>query len=354
MRSFSIIATLLILADGCALCQSGGANTGGSLAAQNSPLLAEVDGNRFTMADFDRKHPGRLFMAINSYYEAQKQAVQEFVDEYLLERQAKKEGLTVEQLIEKHVNAALPPDPSEESLKVYYEGTGSSELYENVRGQILDSIRGNRQAKARAKYMESLRSEANVKLRIPPPRANVSLDGAEIRGPRDARVHILEYADYECPYCQDFQPVLDRIAAEYKDKLAIAYKDAPLPMHRYARKAAEAAHCAGAQGKYWEYHDLLFKTKLVDLPQLKWHAHELALDQSAFDKCVDSGAQAEIVDKQFNEAKGMGLQGTPAFFINGRYFSGIISYEQLRAIVEEELETPLPPQHAQTANSSQR
>jgi len=142
----------------------------------------------------------------------------------------------------------------------------------------------------------------------------VSLDRTPVRGPQNAALTIVEYADFECPYCQQMQPALDKLEAEYKGKIAFAYKDVPLPMHPHAQKASEAAHCAGVQDKFWEYHDLLLQTKALELPQLKAGARTLGLDGAAFDKCLDSGEQVEVVKKSLDEAQRLGLQGTPSFF----------------------------------------
>ena len=161
-------------------------------------------------------------------------------------------------------------------------------------------------AKAKAAYIESLRSQAQVVFRLAPPRTTVSLKDVPVRGVQAAPVTIVEYADYECPYCQQVQPTLDRLETDYKGKVAFAYKNFPLPMHPHAEKAAEAALCAGAQGKYWEYHDRLYKVKELDVPQLKQSAAALQLDTKTFDECLDSGKQAEIVKTQ--SAEGQGLQ----------------------------------------------
>ena len=300
-------------------------------------VLAEIDGNKLTLADFERKHPTGLFQAYVTFYDTERKTVEEFIDESLLERQAQKENLTVPQLLERHVNSTLPKDPSEESLRVFYEGVDTKEPFEAVRDQILQSVRERRLAKAKTAYMQSLHAQAKVVFRLAPPRAKVDLANTPLRGLPNAPVVLVEYADYECPYCQQMEPVLDRIEAEYKGKVALAYKDVPLPMHPRAPKAAEAAHCAGAQGKYWEYHDRLYSSKQLEVPQLKEHARALNLDTAAFDKCLDSGQQAGVVKTQMAEGQALKLQGTPSFFINGRFINGGPSYEALRQIVEEQL-----------------
>ncbi len=319
------------------LCLFAFAEGRSDVSSATTPVMLEIDGAKITLADIEQKHPATLFQARNTFYQAQRKAVEEFIDEYLLDRQAKKENVTVAQLLERHVTSKIPGDPPEDAIKVYYEGVDTTEPYSTVRGQILDHIRENRLMKAKAAYMQSLRTEAKMALHFGPPRAPITVSNNLIRGVPDAPVVVVEYADYECPYCQQAQPALDKILKDYEGKVSLAYKDVPLPSHTHAQKASEAAHCAAAQGKYWEYHDLLFKNKQLDLPQLKEQARDLKLDTKTFDKCLDSGEQAAAVKAQLAEGQSLGLQGTPSFFINGRFFSGGLSYEQLRAVIQEEL-----------------
>jgi protein-disulfide isomerase len=175
-----------------------------------------------------------------------------------------------------------------------------------------------------------------------PPRAPISVGDAPVRGAAGASVTIIEYADYECPYCQQIKPVVDRIEKEYEGKVAFAFKDVPLPMHANAQKAAEAAHCAGVQGKFWQYHDRLFATKQYALESLRDHARILALDETAFQRCLDSGTQAERVKAHVNEAQSIGLPGTPGFFVNGRFLNGAVDYQTLRQVIDEELKLAGP------------
>jgi protein-disulfide isomerase len=312
----------------------------------SNSIVAEVDGVKITLAEFELKRPEALFQARNAFYEAEKKAIDEFIGSYLLERRAQKESLTVPQLLERHVNNTIAKDPDDTALRVYYEGIDTNEPFEAVRGRIIEILRQRRIAKAKSAYMASLRNEAKVTLSVLPPRAQVSLSTSRVRGATGASLTLIEFADYECPYCQQMQPAISKLEAEYRDKLAFAYKDVPLPMHAHAQKAAEAAHCAGVQNKYWEYHDVLLATKALEIPQLKSAAAGLSLDTKAFDKCLDSGEQSETVRASMEEAQKLGIQGTPSFFLNGRFFSGIMSYDQLRQIVDEELKSEVAqPRH---------
>jgi protein-disulfide isomerase len=305
--------------------------------SSNSAVVLEIDGKKFTFSEFEQKRPAALFQARNTFYQSARKSAEEFVDSYLLEQAADAEHVTVAELLERHVNSVIAKDPPEDALRVYYEGVDTTEPYEAVRPQILSHIRQKRLDKAKAEYLKTLHSQAKVAIRMSPPRASISLKDTPLRGRQDAPVTIIEYADYECPYCQQIQPVLDKLETEYKGKLAFAYKDAPLPMHPHAQKAGEAARCAGAQGKYWEYHDLLFASKALDIPQLKESAATLKLDTQVFDKCLTSGEQEKAVKTQLAEAQTFQLQGTPSFFINGIFFSGGLTLEQFHTVIDDEL-----------------
>ena len=307
--------------------------------ASGDKAVARVNGRELSRQEFDRRVSARLFQARNTYYEAERKALDEVMDELLLEAQAAKEQTTVPGLLERHVNAKIGPAPTDDALRVYYEGLDVNEPFEAVKDKIVGHLRDRRANKLKTTYIQSLRTAANVQITLAPPRMQVPADNIPVRGNPSAPVKIIEFADYECPYCQQIQPALDRLAAEYKDKLAFSYKDVPLPIHANAQKAAEAKHCAAAQGKYWEYHDLLVSTKAYGKDSLGDHARKLQLNLPQFGKCLDGGEQASVVADHVREAQALGLQGTPSFFINGRFFSGALTYEKLREIVEEELRT---------------
>lgn len=308
-----------------------------SAPTSTTPVI-QIGDAKLTVSDLEQKYPGLFFHASNTYYELQKKAAEMKIDDYLLEKQAQKEHMTVDQLLDKHVNSQVEKEPSEEALRVFYSGLTVKGTFEELRPQIIESVRQYRTEKVRADYLKSLRDGVKISMLLVPPRAPVALaKETPVRGDVNAPVMIVEYADYECPYCQQDQPVLDKIEAEYKGKLAMVYKDTPLPMHPHAEKAAEAASCAGMQGKYWEYHDLLFQTKQLELAQLKEAARTLKLDGDAFDKCLDSGEKAEFIKENLKEGLKYQLQGTPSFFINGRFFNGGMSYEQLKQVIDEEL-----------------
>lgn len=160
-----------------------------------------------------------------------------------------------------------------------------------------------------------------------------------IKGSPNAPVTIIEYSDFQCPYCGRVQPTIDQILKTYEGKVKLVYKHFPLNFHQYAEKAAEASECAADQGNFWEYHDILYENQnALTVEDLKRYAKDLGLDTETFNRCLDSGVMAERVRDNFNEGQNNGVQGTPAFFINGQLISGAQPYSVFKQIIDSELE----------------
>jgi protein-disulfide isomerase len=313
----------------------------GRIAAQaDTSVVAEVGGVKVTMADLEQEESAKLLSAHYQYYQAETRALNELIDKKLIEQKAQSEHITVDQLLDREVNSQVK-DPSEDQMKVYYEGLETDQPYEQVRGKILEKIRQLRTDKARAAFVRTLRAQTTVYVALAPPRANVEPQNAQMTiGPEKAQVTLVEFADYECPYCQKVAADVKKLALDFGDKVAFTYKDFPLPMHARAEKAAEAARCASKQNKFWEFHDEIFHSKELDVDQLKAQARALKLDANQFDKCLDSGEEAAAVDHDRKEGTRLGINGTPSFFINGHYLSGALDYAALRQVVEQQLAMP--------------
>jgi predicted DsbA family dithiol-disulfide isomerase len=310
--------------------------SGNAAAQDDSSVVAEVGGVKITMGELEQEESARLLSAHYQYYQVEMKALDDLIDKKLIEQKAKSENLTVEQLFDRDIKPQVK-DPTEDQMEVYYEGLETDQPYEAVRGKILDKIRQLRTDKAREAYARNLRAQSTVFVTLAPPRVDVGVEAAQMVGPKDAPVKLIEFADYECPYCQKVAPDLKKLQAEFGDKVAFAYRDFPLPMHARAEKAAEAARCAGEQGKFWQFHDELFQSKELDFDQLKVHAKALQLDTERFDKCLDSGDEAAAVSQDRKEGQRLGLTGTPSFFINGHFLSGAVDYATLRQIVQQQL-----------------
>jgi protein-disulfide isomerase len=167
---------------------------------------------------------------------------------------------------------------------------------------------------------------------------HVTIDPALVRGPADAPVTIVEFSDYQCPSCKRAQPVLDQVLQEFKGKVRLVHKDFPVPSHRGARPAAEAARCAAAQGVFWEYHDLLYLA-VPDFSRedLVRYAGRLSLDRDAFTNCIDARQFRNQVEADVAEGRAIGLTGTPTFLVNGNVLVGAHPIEVFREAVRDAL-----------------
>ncbi|MBV9573759.1 MAG: thioredoxin domain-containing protein [Acidobacteriales bacterium] len=307
-------------------------------AQDDATVVAQVGDHKITADELHRKEGSKLLQAEYKDYVAKRDALNQLIDEQLLQMQAAREGVTVPELLKRHVESQVK-DPTEDQMRFYYEGVETDEPFEAVKGKILEGVRQVRLHKARTAYLTSLRSNYDVVVELSPPIAHVDTAGSPRLGPKDAPVQVVEFADYECPYCQKVNLYLQKLHQEFGDKVAIVFKDFPLPMHSHAAKAAVAARCADKQGKFWEYHDALFISKKLLVADLKQQARTLHLAGASFDKCMDTDEPIELIRKDSNEGLQLGIEGTPSFFANGHFMSGAISYAQLHDAVEAELAT---------------
>jgi len=177
-----------------------------------------------------------------------------------------------------------------------------------------------------------------------PSKIVVSIDDDPVKGSKNAPITIVEFSDFQCPFCARFYAqTLPSIEENYikTGKVKFIYRDFPLNFHQYAQKAAEAAECADEQGKFWEYHDILFQKQSewssAGVEKLKEYAQNLGLDTAKFNECLDSGKYSSEVQKDYSDGSNYGVTGTPTFFINGIEVVGAQPYSVFEQIIEQEL-----------------
>jgi protein-disulfide isomerase len=171
------------------------------------------------------------------------------------------------------------------------------------------------------------------------PKIEVTSDGKPSLGTDDAPVTIVEFSDFQCPFCRQMQPTLKRLMAEYEGKVKLVFHDFPLRnIHPQAQKAAEAAQCAAEQKKFWPYHDKLFAAASLQIDDLKKYAQELELHVEQFTACLDSNKYAGGIDADMQAGQNAGVNATPTFFVNGYPLSGAVAYEHFKELVDAALE----------------
>jgi len=276
-------------------------------------------------------------------YQTKRQALDTIIMKRLVEAKAKAAGKSPEEFVQAEVMSRIPPTTDAEVQQVYDAAKAQGRDLPPI-AQVKDTIvRYVQQQKAQAAaqaYYDKLKADAKVEILLPPyraPRQQVEAKGPS-RGPAAAPVTIVEFSDFECPYCSRAEETVSEVMRVYGDKIRLVYRDLPLPNHKNAPKAAEAAHCAGEQGKYWEMHAKLFANqRALEVPALKGYAKDLKLDQAKFDKCLDSGATAAIVEENRRVGNEAGVNGTPAFFVNGILISGAQPFDAFKEVIDVEL-----------------
>lgn len=315
-------------------------------AAADSPVAAEIRGQPVTVAELDEWIKEQLFRQATregdpaKLYELRKRGIEELIHRRLLEEEAKRRGADAEAVLNEEVGRRSTPTPQEvEEFYERHKQQFAEASPEDARARIQESLQRQKQRSAVDTYLGELREQAQVAVHLEPPRNPVAATGPA-RGPENAPVTIVEFSDYQCPFCERAEPVVAQILERYPEQVRFVYRHFPLDsIHPRARPAAEAAACADAQGRFWDYHEKVFKNakSLTDEDLLRY-AGDLKLDTDAFRTCVEERRFREAVESDIQAGRTAGVSGTPTFFVNGIALSGARPLEDFVEIIEAELE----------------
>jgi predicted DsbA family dithiol-disulfide isomerase len=337
------LRTLLImflLAPALACAQTGQK----PLAAVNGETLTEEQVMAAAARELETLETRRLqFEAEHSRnrHAAIEKALNGILEEKLLTAEAAKRGISKEELVAAEVERKAPP-PTDQEISGFYEANRAriNGSFDDVAPQIRAYLLDVKRDETFNAFMTALRKDYKVESFLEIPRAQIATEGYPSRGPQNAPVTIVEFSDFECPYCRNLYPTMKLIESNYADKVRVIYRQFPLTnIHPNAQKAAEASLCANDQQRFWELHDAMFEDQSsLTVDALKQKAVQLKLDEPAFNSCLDSGKHAEAVQKDVAEGVRLGITGTPTTFINGRYLNGALPYGDFVRIIEEEIQ----------------
>jgi protein-disulfide isomerase len=318
---------------------SGAADQKGTGAA----VAAKIGDRVITMGELEQSLALQLAKLQEQRYQLMQSKLDELIEERLLQQEAKRRGLTVEALVKADILSKVPEVTDTEIMRFMNENRArlkgdAAELRPRVR----EYLANERVASQRRAYVAGLRQKASVEVLLKEPepvRIFVKVDGASAKGPKDAPVTIVEFSDFHCPFCRGAVATLQDVMRQYPGKVRWVYRDFPIPsLHPQAAKAAEAARCAGEQGKFWEYHDVLFDSQQqTTVADFKRFADQLKLDSKSFAACLESGRHQAAVQSDIEDGVRLGITGTPTFFINGRVLVGNQPVENFKKIIEAEL-----------------
>jgi protein-disulfide isomerase len=318
---------------------SSGLARGQEAAASREPL-ASVSGQPVYEKDLLPLIQGQLRQLQQQEYQVKRKALDELINQKLVEAEAKKKGIPAEKLLAQEVDAKVP-EPTDGEVESYYlaQQPRLNQPLEDVEPRLRQQLKQAKVQLARQNYLAEVRKQAGVVVHLAPVKVAVTADPSRLKGDANAPVTIVEFSDFQCPFCKQATPTLAEVLRKYEGKVRLSYRDFPLrQIHPQAQKAAEAARCAAEQGKFWEYHDLLFADQAkLDVQSLTEHARSLKLSGQPFEQCLASGRYTAAVGKDLEEGRQAGVSGTPAFFINGTVLSGALSLDSFTRVIDEEL-----------------
>jgi predicted DsbA family dithiol-disulfide isomerase len=307
--------------------------------AGETGAVAIVDGMPIPSEALDALIQGQLMELRQREDQVRRQALDDLIAQVLLEREAETRGVSVEELTRAEITDKA--QVTLEEATAFYEANrsrfGTTTDAEAI-PQIVEGLGRQRQRERRGAFAQELTARYPVEVLLEPFRVTVETGPGPVRGRPDAPITIVEFSDFECPFCVRARPAINQVREVYGDDVRFAFRHFPLSFHEQAPKAGEAIACAGDQDKFWEMHDRLWESPGQLQPaDLKEHAVALGLDPEAFGQCLDSDRYASVVEKDAQAGAQLGVSGTPAFFINGRPLSGAQPFEAFAQVIDEEL-----------------
>ena len=319
------------------------------VASEELPsVVATVQGQPIVAEDLTNALRGELLRLEIQRYQTLREKLDELIAYKIFSLEAAQRGVSVQQLVHDEINAKIQA-ATPEQVQAFYEANKNriTQPFEKVSEQITAYLQQQAQEQRRQALLKELRPRYPVTVALRAPTVEVATEGEPSLGPTTAPVTIVEFSDFQCPYCRQAQGTLKQLMAAYEGKIKLVYRDFPLRnIHPQAQKAAEAAQCAAEQQKFWPYHDKLFASTSLQMNDLKKFAQELELNMEQFTSCLDSSKSAAGIDVDMQAGQQAGVNATPTFFVNGYPLSGAASYERFKELVDTALE------QAQSAQST--
>lgn len=305
-------------------------------------VVARLDDWSITEAELDKMVQSKIHEAKMKLFQIRLEKLSGLLAERLLAKEAKLVGVSVDALLQKEVYDKVTP-PSDDQVQKFIQANrkrlpnGGIGLEGDVKRFMTEGAKED--GRAMFVRMLSVKHKANVSMKPPKPPLY------QVRGPNDvskgnpnAKVTVVEFSDFECPYCRKAQATLKQVEEAYGDQVKMVFRHYPMAFHKLAPKASEASMCAREQKKFWPYHDLLFEAGADLTPSgLKKSAEAMKLDMAAFNSCLDSDRYAERLEKDMAEGVRLGVSGTPTFFINGVKLVGAQPFSRFKAVIDEAL-----------------
>jgi predicted DsbA family dithiol-disulfide isomerase len=306
---------------------------------ESDRVVATVNGAPITLRDVDATAINKIFPLQQQIFALRKAALENLISRRVLETQAARKNLSVEDLISQLLGppvtvaatqveelytdnlsafASMSADEARQKLRLDLETQARLKRY---REQLLEL--------RKAVQLESFLEEPRLPVPSAPPFSSI--------GPANAKVVITEFSDFQCPYCREVQSTIKQVLRQFGNNVRLDFKNLPLEQHAFATVSAQAAYCSGKQGRFWEYHDALFAADGISRDSLDVFAVRSGLNVMLFQDCLASTESRLAVTADIQEARRLGIDSTPTFLINGKLLRGAANFDQFKSIIEHDL-----------------
>jgi protein-disulfide isomerase len=336
-KVLALAAVITLLACSSSPAQQTAGNEAAARVGDRTITVKELEDR------WNTSNPAEHAEAVQRLYDGRRAALDAIIAEMVIADAAKAKGMTPEAYTQAEVTKRARKIGTQD-VTVFYQSNISQmqgRSLEQMTPAITRFLQEQEDQSAKLALVTELRKAGpSVRVLLDPPRATIPVGAADpALGSSSAKVTIVEFSDFQCPFCLRASPTLKQVRQTYGDKVRIVWKDFPLTqIHPQAFKASEAGHCAGEQGKFWEYHDKLFASQQALQPEsLKQYAKDMGMDAAKFDACLDSAKYAERVRDGVSAGAQLGVNSTPTLYVNGRRLEGAQPYDVIAAVIDEEL-----------------
>ena len=346
-RTFKVVTTCLLTAGVIMACTSESAKAKINFLIKDSTkpnVVAKINGEEITEDQLIGDAQLELMQIKKQEYDLKMGQLNKLVQEKFLGAEAKKEGLasTEDYISKKILKGEIKISDAEYKKFVKEKNIPESNINEQVKDRIFAYMKEQKKDEVVQAYLAKLTKSNPVEVYFKKPKSNIQVDvgGAPFKGSESAKVTIVEFSDFQCPFCGKGADVVNQINKKYGSKVKIAFKQFPLPMHKDAPLTSEASMCVFEQNKekFWKFHDLAFKNQdKLDAESLVKHAKTSGVDEKKFKECLDSHKFADYVKKDMAYGEKLGVRSTPTFFVNGQLISGALPIEAFSEVIDEEL-----------------
>lgn len=345
VRTAAVVLVAFAALSGCkqgsaAATPSASATPAVASSEDRNMVVARYAGKTVTLGQVDDSIAAQLKQLDKQKLEMRQQAAEQMAVQEMVKAEAAAAGQNEEDWLKANIEGKLPDPAEAEIQKVFDENQARmppGSTLESMREQIKGFLQQGARRERASQVFEELKTKNQYAMLLEEPRVTVEAIGPS-RGPADAKVTIVEFSDFQCPFCSRAEGTVDEVMEKYAGKVRVVFRNFPLEFHPNAPKAAEAALCANDQGKFWEMHKELFANQQqLSVENLKSYAEKLQLDATKFNECLDSGAKKADVDADHKAGAEVGVSGTPAFFINGKMLSGAQPFAEFKKVIDAEL-----------------